>query len=67
MSEEKQKATIKNWREVQWAKTCIIGEVYNHPKFKAGDPIRTSPVVRWIDENTVETMNTIYTLENPAP
>lgn len=64
---EKKKATIKNWRLVEVRRQFIIGEVFGNPKFPDGEAIRTSDVVRWIDDNTAETLNTVYTLEDPAP
>ena len=40
----------------------LVGNVYNHPKFLAGQWIHTSEIVKQ-DGNRVETLNSVYTLE----
>ena len=40
----------------------LCGNVYGSPKFPDGDRIMTSAIIRWIDDETIETQNTIYKL-----
>lgn len=40
----------------------LVGRALDHPNFPPNTGIYTSRIVRDIDENTVETLNTIYTL-----
>jgi len=58
---EKKKASLANW---QYSLSgCITGEVINHPNFPKGAMVETSKIVSFDkDNNTVETLNTIYTL-----
>ncbi len=58
------KGTIKNARlvEVALGSFWVEGNVYGHNGFEDGDYIHTSSVEK-IDGNTVETRNSIYTVE----
>lgn len=57
----KQTATLRKWLRIPWMNT-ITGEVYDHPRFADGTRVVTSSIVK--DEgNTVETLNTVYTLD----
>lgn len=58
---------IKHWEFLlaphpDYGEVVLTGEVYNHPKHKDGEKIRTSVVV-WTDYSTkAETLNTVYIL-----
>ncbi len=44
----------------------LFGTVLDHPRLKHAGDVMTSPIVRMdLENNIVETMNTIYTLEKP--
>jgi len=61
---EKQKAIIKDWVISDLRdKQVLIGHIVEHPKFQQGQRITTSYLVKLdIENNTVETQNTIYKL-----
>ena len=62
---EKKRARLENWYTQTLSNGVIIlnGNVYDHPKFEAGQFIHTSEVVK-VNEDRTEavTLNTIYTL-----
>lgn len=56
----KQTALILNWHPYLHG---LRGQVFGHPKFKEGDWIVTSRIIKLDEENKVcETLNTIFTL-----
>jgi hypothetical protein len=62
--------TIRNWKEVLVSKasgaTVIIGEPGEDNRFRGYDMMRTSVVVKMNKAKTkVETLNSVYKLENP--
>lgn len=64
------RGTIKNWaRSESWShpgRYVIVGVSHGHPEFHGG-PIRTSLIeVERPEINEVETLNSRYSLEQPA-
>lgn len=58
----KQTAHLENWKKSTFHNS-LTGYVTGHPKLEDGDLITTSKILNLDEENnTVETLNTIYTL-----
>ena len=53
-------ARLLYWRILD---NCLIGNVYGHLRIPDGAYVRTSQIVRKIDDNTYETHNTIYKVD----
>lgn len=60
--QSKQEARLKEWRQVGRRLTGIVS---NHPKFRDGEIVTTSEVIRFNESRTAaETKNTFYLLED---
>jgi hypothetical protein len=60
---------IENWQVVRFGSDRLHGQVYNHPRFKDGEFVTTSPIVmqyKYRGKPRVRTLNTIYKLGEPA-
>lgn len=63
---EKQKARLENWYVGE--ADMLYGQAYGHPRFKDGESIRTSRVVKLdIKTGKATTINTEYELGSPNP
>lgn len=65
----KPEVQMEDWsvHEDAGAAYCLSGRVVNHPRFKEGHAIVTSSIVKVIDQETIETANTIYKLGAVSP
>lgn len=50
---------------MQVRKKVLYGKVSGHPRIAEGHGVCTSPIIKWLDDSTVETENTIYELQSP--
>jgi hypothetical protein len=65
---EKKKAKLNNWSKCPFSES-LIGNVEGHynSELSDGEKVRTSRIVKLDEENnTAETLNTIYTLGKKA-
>ena len=68
MKLEKPIVTIDKWLIVDYrdGQQGLIGNVQNHPRFPEGKYVETSRILAMnLEENFVETLNTIYVLKDP--
>ncbi len=57
-------ARIENWRIVVGS---LAGQIYDHPYYRDGMPIQTSPVLGRVEPKQVRTRNSVYELGQPDP
>lgn len=65
---KKQEARLENWTVRKIGPHLqVMGHVYGHPRFRNGEFIYSSQVINFNKNfRTVETLNTFYTLGEPA-